>query len=453
MRSLVRVAFGLLLVAIVISSAVVWYLSRDPLPPEIRIAAGQPDGLYSSFAEAFAKRLSARTGRPVRVLTSVGSEANIELLRNGQAELALVQTASLPPEGLASIAPVFQEPLHLIARKGKGIRSPSDLKGRRVALGLSGSSIRINAQTVLAHYEIPLEDLQFAEEPFGALDTNQEIDAAVVTTGWMNPIVDKLLHRPDLELVSIPDPEGLSLRYPWFTPTTIPRGLYPGNRPVPSEPIRTISVSALLSVRSDASDRLVQESLAALYESDLLSEFPAVPTAKNARQTDLVGQHPAVLVYHDPAVAFKRLTQTMELLSKSKEALFGLGAAAILAWGWLRRRRERFAAQADRLQKQKLDAFIAQTLTVELDQMSVTEPEKLRPYLRQLTLIKQNALKELTSETVRGDQLFAIFLSQCAALSEKIQMRMIYGQLTEYRNSETAVSPRPSPRTDDPGGA
>ena len=53
----------------------------------------------------------------------------------------------------------------------------------------------------------------------------------------------------------------------------------------------------------------------------------------------------------------------------------------------------------------------------------------MRPFLRRVTRIKQEALRELTSEKVRGDQLFAIFLAQCAALSEKIQMRMMYGRL------------------------
>ena len=39
----------------------------------------------------------------------------------------------------------------------------------------------------------------------------------------------------------------------------------------------------------------------------------------------------------------------------------------------------------------------------------------------------------MTSEKFRGDQLFAIFLSQCAALSEKIQMRMLYGRMSEQK--------------------
>jgi hypothetical protein len=50
----------------------------------------------------------------------------------------------------------------------------------------------------------------------------------------------------------------------------------------------------------------------------------------------------------------------------------------------------------------------------------------------------------LTSEKVRGDQLFAIFLSQCAALSEKIQMRMVYGRLSEAGDQAWSGSP-PTP--------
>jgi len=140
--------------------------------------------------------------------------------------------------------------------------------------------------------------------------------------------------------------------------------------------------------------------------------------------------HPRVAAYHDPAARFVKLTRAMELASKSKEAVFGAGAFAVLVWGWARRRRERRSAEADEAQKRKLDEFIGRTLSVELEQMDVTDPEQLRPFLRRLTHIKQEALHELTSEKVRGDQLFAIFLAQCAALSEKIQMRMLYGRLS-----------------------
>src|SRR6516162_2923562 len=106
---------------IAVACVVTWYWSRQTLPREIRIAAGQHDGLYHVFAQDLAKRLRGRCGRPVRVIETAGTEANVELLRAGGADLALIQTVSPTPEGLAGIAPLFPEPFHFLARKGKGI--------------------------------------------------------------------------------------------------------------------------------------------------------------------------------------------------------------------------------------------------------------------------------------------------------------------------------------------
>lgn len=250
----------------------------------------------------------------------------------------------------------------------------------------------------------------------------------------MNPTLEKTLRNGHVELIGLADPEGLSARHPWFVPTTIPKGLYSGNPPVPEEPVRTVAVTALLTTRSDISDELVDESLAALYENDLRALYPLLLSRKAASEYEASVMHPAVAAYHNPSARLNRLSQTMELASKSKEVLFGLAALAVLAWGWLRRRRERLAEAHDRVQKEKLDDYIDRTLRVEVEQMEVSDPEELRTHLRQITLIKQEALQELTSEKVRGDQLFAIFLSQCAALSDKIQMRMLYGRVSETRS-------------------
>lgn len=408
-----------------------WYTSRETLPREIRLAGGKPEGLYHALAQHLAQRLHEQTGQKVRVIETDGSEANVELLRNGGAELGLLQAVSSTPEGIRGIAPLFPEPLHLLVRKDKGIRSVSDLAGRRLTLGPPGSGARQSAYTVLKHYQIPLESMHDTEQYFGAIATDQDLDAALFTTGWMNPTLEKLLQRNDLELIGLADAEGLAARYPWFTANTIPRGLYPGKSPVPSEPVRTIAVTALLVGREDASDRLVRETLAALYETDLRSSFPTILTAKAARDYDAVVMHPGVASYHDPSASLNRLANALEVAGKSRDALLGAVTLILLVWGWARRRRERVKATADQIQKEKLDNFIAETLDVELRQMEVADPESLRPFLRCVTKIKQEALRQLTSEKVRGDQLFAIFLSQCAALSEKIQMRMLYGRMSE----------------------
>lgn len=429
MRKIARLVVAFAAAGVMVTCGFYWYLSYETLPSEIRIAAGKQDGLYYKLADKLSEHLRKRNGRPAYVIETAGTEANLELLRNGEAELALIQTVSLTPEGIAGVAPLLPEPLHFIVRKGSGITSPKELKDHRVALGPKGSTMRQTAYTFLAHYGVT--GVRDDAEYFGSLATDLKVDAALVTTGWMNPKLEKLLQRDDLELIAISDPEGLATRYPWFTAMTIPRGLYAGKSPAPPEPVRTVAVTALLASRSDATDRLVREALAALYESDLRSAFPAVLSAKAAKDFDSAVMHSSVANYHDPSAGLNRLTHILEFVSKSKEAAFGVIAFCLLIWSWVRRRREQVAEAADRAQRQKLDDFIGRTLTVELEQMDVSEPELLRPFLRKVTHIKQEALRELTSEKVRGDQLFAIFLSQCAALSEKIQMRMLYGRMTE----------------------
>lgn len=118
---------------------------------------------------------------------------------------------------------------------------------------------------------------------FGAVGRDTEVDAALVTTGWMNPQIEQLLRRDEFALVGLPAPDAVSDQHPWLTPVTIPSGLYSGRPITPAMPVRTVAATALMSARADAPDELIQEALDALYESDLRAGFPAVQSAKAAR--------------------------------------------------------------------------------------------------------------------------------------------------------------------------
>src|SRR5262249_46026210 len=140
-----------LLACVFFACVATWHAwSENSLPhEEIRIAAGKEDGLYYKFAKEFAKDLSKRTNRPVRVIATAGSEENAKLVQTGGADLALMQTVAPTPKGLAGIAPLFSEPLHFVVRKGTEIHAPKDLAGKRVALGVKGSTMRDTSQAVL----------------------------------------------------------------------------------------------------------------------------------------------------------------------------------------------------------------------------------------------------------------------------------------------------------------
>jgi len=68
--------------------------------------------------------------------------------------------------------------------------------------------------------------------------------------------------------------------------------------------------------------------------------------------------------------------------------------------------------------------------------VGVSDPEKLRDMLNEVTRIKLKALRQLTHEDLRGDRVFLIFLTQCANLIGKIQAKMIHLESFNSKVSE-----------------
>ena len=61
--------------------------------------------------------------------------------------------------GLRLIANLYPESVHSVARKGAGIKTVADLKGKRVALDEPGSGTLIDARTLRAAYGIKASDI------------------------------------------------------------------------------------------------------------------------------------------------------------------------------------------------------------------------------------------------------------------------------------------------------
>ena len=61
---------------------------------------------------------------------------------------------------------------------------------------------------------------------------------------------------------------------------------------------------------------------------------------------------------------------------------------------------------------------------IERSQMDETNRERLERHLDDVTLIKLEALEELSHEDLRGDRTFLIFLTQCANLIAKLQVKI-----------------------------
>ncbi len=328
-------------------------------------------------------------------------------------------------DAIAVVAPCYPEVVHVVVRKGSGVRDITDLNGRPVVVGLAGSGMRQTARFILDFYGRPHHQGDREERYFGSLGEDTSFDAALVTSGMDNPDLTVLLRGGEFELVPVGLAPAISAKSAHFTEYEIPRGYYAAVPPVPAAPVATVATTALLTTRAGASDELVQLMLPSLYDETLQSDFPFLIPRRDVLNWSPAPLHPVSRRYFDPEDQMGWLANVMETLAATKELLFAFGAGLYLVWDRWRRLQERERQVSVQAEKQHLDMFLKKTLDIEAAQMDTTDVVELGAFLDDITRIKLRALQELTNEELRGDQDFSIFLMQCANLINKIQMKII----------------------------
>ena len=71
-----------------------------------------------------------------------------------------------------------------------------------------------------------------------------------------------------------------------------------------------------------------------------------------------------------------------------------------------------------------MDALLAQTVEIERKYSETNTLESLQGMLRRIMQIKIQALEELTHESLRGDRVFLIFMTQCSSLINSLEAKI-----------------------------
>jgi TRAP transporter TAXI family solute receptor len=233
------------------------------MPAEIRVATGNDVGLYHEFGQRLAARLEAKTGRPSRALSSLGSLENQRRLINGEANLALVQIDALNESSVVVVMPLYYEVAYLLVRDEADIKTIDDLRGKRVAIGAHESGTRIAAEQILAFYGIKNDTFTTIESDFNTLVSDESLDAAIAITGENNPALEELLSSNKFRLIGLPRTEALTSEYGSFK--TFHIHLVGGDAGV-----STVRTAAVLAARRDAPDKLIKAALEAVYSEPAL---------------------------------------------------------------------------------------------------------------------------------------------------------------------------------------
>lgn len=254
----------------VLAAIALWYVAAGPSDPRtLRVSAGTDGGTYRAFAEAIAATFRTEDLPPIEVLSSAGANENAARVSSGEADFGLIQSDTEVEPNTMVVAHLFPEAFHLVAREAAGIRSVTDLRGKRIGLMPQGSGSNALFARLLRHYEVPFEELTIT---YGNLNDHAdaialgEIDAFFMVIALGNKTIDDIIESTPTQLVPIDQAEAIAMFDPALSATTVPVGTYSGDRPVPAEPIAVVTVESLLVARRNLPETLVDTFTQALFE-------------------------------------------------------------------------------------------------------------------------------------------------------------------------------------------
>jgi uncharacterized protein len=291
-----------------------------------RIGTGGTAGTYYPIGGMIANAVSVPGKIVATAQASNGSLANVNAVAGGSMESGFSQSdvATWAQKGtgifegkpnipdLRLIANLYPETVHVVVKKGSGIKSIADLKGKRVGMDEPGSGTLVNARLILAAYGVKETDIKpeyIKPNQSGDKMKDGALDAFFFVGGAPAGAISELASSGSgIELLPIdgPQAEGLRMASPFFANDTVPAATYKDVAGV-----ATLSVGAQWVTSAKADTDTVYQITKALY-SDATQKTLAAGHAKgklitlqNAVKGAGIPFHPGAEKFYKEAGALK----------------------------------------------------------------------------------------------------------------------------------------------------
>jgi hypothetical protein len=265
-RDLIASAGPVIFLVVGLLAAAYWWLQPQP-PKQVTLATGPTGSAYATFGKRYATALKAN-GIEVVLKPTDGSLDNLQLLRNGEADVAFVRGGSADPvkdqeAGLTSLGSLFLEPLWFFYRtdaarkidhKTATLTSLTQFKDLRINVDKAGSGVpEIMDRMFRANHMDPatLELSNLEQTPATEALQAGLLDVIVLASAPQSPLVQRLLRAPDIQLLDFAQSDAYSRRFAFLEPVTLPRGVVDLAADLPSHDVSLLAATTSLLAREE----------------------------------------------------------------------------------------------------------------------------------------------------------------------------------------------------------
>jgi TRAP transporter TAXI family solute receptor len=252
----------------------------------ITIGTGSVTGVYYPAGGAVCRMVNrGRKEHLIRCFaeSTVGSVANLQALREGELNMAIVQSDwqyrayrgdgvfadGGPMRNLRSVFSLHSEAFTVAVSKESGIHDFSGLQGKHVNIGDAGSGLRDMMLALIEARGWSKTSFATASELKPA-DAAKELcagklDAMVFAAGHPNGLIQEITTNCGAKLIAIDGKavEQMIEKSPYYSRTSIPGGMYQGN----PDDVATFGVKATLVTTAELDEETVYQITKAVFDN------------------------------------------------------------------------------------------------------------------------------------------------------------------------------------------
>jgi TRAP-type uncharacterized transport system substrate-binding protein len=228
--------------AIAVTGAIIYFFESAP-PSTITISSGPEGSVFYKNATKYAAIL-ARSGVKVKVLPSNGSLENLQRVsdHSSHVDLGIAQAGIAPPPGLISLGSISYQPLLLFYR-ASSLQLISELTGKKIAIGATGSGARSFALKLLAVNGIeenkgPTTLLDWGADDAAKALTEGKIDAAfIMSESASSDILHVLMRSKESHLYNYKQANAYSRKIDYLNVLDLPEGSVDFGQDIPEHDV------------------------------------------------------------------------------------------------------------------------------------------------------------------------------------------------------------------------